>query len=780
MKISRTVLLLLLTLSLPFAACNRDGGPSGLSPDVYRELKKAAGVHPRLILTGEVEEKLFPDLSTSRQWLWKRYLEDLPEKTARAGKVTEVLDRGNGNLAADLAFAWRATGSDSLFQLTKRYVFDLCAIEVWDPEYDLLHGHLLLGVALAYDWLYPSLNRAERSQIALKLGDEAQMQYQQIARNRAWYRNQYLQNHAHVNYCGLAYAAVALYGEDARAQEWLAVCEEFFTQVFALSLKDGGSIEGLSYGNYALEFCLFYAELARTCLARDYYGSPWLKNYPQYILYSLLPALRGDEWAMAFGDSPNHGNSHGPEPQCFRLAAQYADQSAQWLGTRLIELQPHGLNSASWWALLWYDPQVREADPDTFPTLKEFSEIGQVMLRSAWRDSSAALIGIKCGPYLGQTRSKDALYDLGGAHGHPDAGSFQIFARGRFLAVDPGYTYFKRTANHSTLIVKGQGQLGGEEPWFAAAEALEFHQRPAILETRSTPQADYVLADLAPAYHPALRLEKALRHFLYLKPDLLLIADQLALDNRGVVFTYPADTLQLEGGLRLEGGYVTGTRGQASFAFSGPDGWYRIAASYIDNAPLTGAYSILVNGDTIHSWQDTVEITDTHLEISPKAKLTQGSRVSFSAAPMGQGARLVKMALYGPDIDTERELSWQLHLPPGTPLERKFTRIEAAEGDNILDIYPLAPQQRNHAWAPFTVKAGAQIKETLRLEIRPVFTTNDCTMLTLLHFREKSGRPLDWLRSEINNNLVTLHWYRDQKSFALELDLESRKFSLRE
>ena len=780
MRNPRFLLLILLVLSGFVSSCNRDGGPGGLSPEVYRDLKKAGGVHPRLLLTAEAEEKLFPALSTSHQWLWRRYLEDLPGKIEQAGKVTEVLDRGNGNLAADLAFAWRATGSDSLFQLTKRYIFELCGKEVWDPEYDLLHGHLLLGVALAYDWLYPYLNRAERSQIAVKLGDESQLQYQQITRNRAWYRNQYLQNHAHVNFCGLAYAAVALYGEDARAQEWLAVCEEFFTHVFDLSLKDGASIEGLSYGNYALEFCLFYAELARTRLGRDYYGSPWLKNYPRYILHSLLPALKAEEWAMTFGDSPNHGNSHGPEPQCFRLASQYADPEAQWLGRRLIELQPRGLDSASWWALLWYDPKTGEADPDTFPTLKEFEDIGQVMLRSSWRDSSAVLIGIKCGPYLGQTRSKDALYDLGGAHGHPDAGSFQIFARGRFLAVDPGYTYFKRTANHSTLIVKGQGQLGGEEPWFAAAEALEFHQRPAILESRSTPQADYVLADLAPAYHPALRLEKALRHFLFLKPDLLLIVDQLALDNRGVVFTFPADTLQLEGMLRLDGGYVTGTRGQAAFTFSGPDGWYSIAASYIDNSPLTGAYSILVNEDTVHTWQDTVEITDTHLEIAPKTKLTRGSRLAFSAVPMGEGARLVKMALYGPDIDTDRDLSWQLQLPPGTLLERKLTRIEAAEGENILDIYPLAPPQRNHAWGPFTVKAGSQMKETLRLEIRPVFTTNYCTMLTLLHIRDRNARPLDGLRSEINNSLVALRWYRDQKSFALDFDLENRKFTLRE
>ena len=320
MKKYACLLLLFLAIISVNISCERDGGPGKLDLQTYRNLKKFSGSHPRLLLSVEKEEKLRREISAGHQWLWQRYLEDLPEKIARAGENIDRPNRGHGNLAADLAFAWRITGSDSLFEQTKKYLFDLCNKEVWDPEYDLLHGHLLLGVALAYDGLYPRMNRAQRSLVAARLGDEAQMQYERITRQRAWYRNQYLQNHGHVNFGGLAYAGVALYGEDARAQDWLAACENFFGRVFELSPPDGTSIEGLSYGNYALDFCLFYAELARQVLGRDYYGSPWLANYPQYLLHSLLPFLAESEWAMTFGDSPRHGNSHGPEPQLFLLA----------------------------------------------------------------------------------------------------------------------------------------------------------------------------------------------------------------------------------------------------------------------------------------------------------------------------------------------------------------------------------------------------------------------------------------------------------------------------
>jgi len=770
-----TCLLLLFLAAISFStSCERDGGPGKLNLQTYRNLKKVHGRHPRLLLTGKEEERLRQDISTSHQWLWDRYLDDLPEKIARAGQNIDQLNRGHGNLASDLAFAWRITGSDSLFEQTKKYLFKLCDKEIWDPDYDLLHGHLLLGVALAYDWLYPRLNRAQRSLVASKLGDEAQMQYEMVAHRRAWYRNQYLQNHGHVNFGGLAYAGVALYGEDARAQDWLAACENFFARVFELSPPDGTSIEGLSYGNYALEFCLYYAEIARSILGRDYFGSPWLANYHQYLLHSLLPAPAENEWAMTFGDSPRHGNSHGPEPQLFLLASRFNYPEAQWLGRRLIELRDQGLGSASWWSLLWYDPDIRQTTPASSQTLKEFSDIGQVMIRSSWQDKASTMIGIKCGPFMGKAQTIISAYDLGAAHGHPDAGSFQLYSHGRFLAIDPGYTYFKKTVNHNTLIVKGMGQLGDEEPWFAAAEAIRFRHLPRIVESRSTGDYDYVLADLAPAYHPALGLKKALRHFLFLKPDLLLIVDQITLDNQGVVFSYPADSLKLTGALRHDGGYVVGTRGQAFFNFEGSAGEYSIAASYIDNSPLSGSYNIFVGNDTVHSWQDTVEITDTHLEITPEVELSSGSRIFFNAEPMGKGARLIKLSLYGPEIPAERDVRWLLHFEPEAVIQRHVTRIEGSVGDVSLDIYPLAPPHRNHDWGKHRVIEGLHFKETVRLEIRPVFTDSSTTMLTLLHARQKSVPAINWLSGDIYGNKARLRWYRNNKSFVLDFDLEKR------
>jgi hypothetical protein len=767
-------LCLALALILPFSIrCERDGGPGLLDRQAYRNLTRSFGVHPRLLLTGEAQKDLAAELADGRKWLWQRYLDDLPGKVEASRHLPEELDRGSGDLASDLAFAWRMTGSDTLFQAARDYLLELCRREVWDTEYDLLHGHLLMGAALAYDWLYPSLSRDQRTLVAERLGREAEAQYQRIADQRAWYRNQYLQNHAHVNYGGLAFAAAALYGEDPHAQNWLGLCDRFFAEVFRISDPDGTSIEGLSYGNYALEYCLRYAELARTLLGKDYYGSPWVKNYPRYILHSLVPSPAENEWAMTFGDSPRHGNSHGPEPQLFLLASRLGDKDAQLLGRRLIGLRQTGLSSASWWSILWFDPRAGETDPRSFPTFRHFDSIDQVMLRSAWEDTAATLVGIKCGPFMCKGLAREFGYDLGCAHGHPDAGSFQIYAHGRFLAIDPGYTMFKLTGNHNTLLVKGQGQLGEQEPWFAAGEALAFGQAPRILETRSEPEYDYVLGDISRAYHPALGLTRCLRHYLFIKPDILLVADELTLDSRGVLYAYPADSLETGGALRSEGGYVLGTQGRASFIFQGAPGNYSVGVSYLDNNPGAGSYSLTVGGDTVYAWKDTVQITDTHLEEVPEVSLAPGDTVAFQAWPMGEGGKLVKMIVFSREAQTERKVSWLLHLEPGAELQRVATRIEARTGGMCLDVYPIAPGQRNHDWGLYNVRAGMEFKQTMRLAISPVFTDSNTVMLNLLHARKQDSPPLDRFTGSLAGSLVSLHWFEKNRPVSVSLNLSS-------
>lgn len=775
---TRALLFAVVIAAAFLAACHPERVPSGLDREGFRRLSSYFEVHPRLILNQQRQDALRASLRNENQDLWRRYLEDLPSKVRSASNFPEQLGRGDGDLAADLAFAWLMTGEDSLYLTAREYLFKLCRKPVWDPEYDLLHGHLLLGAALAYDWLYPKLSRDQRFLVADRLGEEAERQYRRIVDERAWYRNQYLQNHAHVNYGGLAFAAGALYGEDPRTVEWLGACDSFFARVFEAGNPDGGSIEGLSYGNYAMEYCLRYAELARDLLGRDYYRSEWVRNYPDYVLHSLLPAAREECWAMTFGDSPRHGNSHGPEPQLFLLADRTGNRDAAWLAEKLIAARDSGLASASWWALAWKNTNAQPSGTEDFPRLKHFTDLDQVMLRSSWSDSSATMIGLKCGPFMGRRQSGVSLYDLGAAHGHPDAGSFQVYSRGKFLAVDPGYTLLKRTANHNTLLVKGNGQLGEGEPWFAAAEALVFGHNPHIVELRSTDSCDYMLADLTSAYHPALGLNRWRRHYLYLRPDMLVLADEVSIDERGALYAWSADSLSTTGGLSVKDGYVSGDRGTAGCVFNGPDGVWTVGVSYIDNEPGSGSYTLLIDAAPVFAWKDTVRITDTHFQVIPDVRLKNGDRIGVRGAPMGKGARLVKIEAWDRYVPSPRSVEWLIHFEPGTVLSREFTRIQALNGNVALDVYPLAPDRRTHDWETFEIQKSSGLKTTERLVIRPAFTDSTVVLLNVLHIRSAASAPIDRLIGGTVKGKAYLRWFERGLPVNVSLDLASGAVSI--
>ena len=164
------------------------------------------------------------NLAPEQREMWRQLVAEVghlkKEKTPTKGEF----GRGHGNMLARLAVMARLTGDAQLVEVARQYLLDVSGRPVWDADTDLLHGHMLWGAAIAYDWLWQDLTAEQRAAVRAKLGQEAQLQCLASSVNRGYWRNQYLQNHGHVNLCGLAFAAAALYGEDSRALQWLKLC----------------------------------------------------------------------------------------------------------------------------------------------------------------------------------------------------------------------------------------------------------------------------------------------------------------------------------------------------------------------------------------------------------------------------------------------------------------------------------------------------------------------------------------------------------------------------
>ena len=155
--------------------------------------------------------------------------------------------------------------------------------------------------------------------------------------------------------------------------------------------------------------------------------------------------------------------------------------------------------------------------------------MGIVSARTGWTGDEN-LVAFKCGPFIGHKAVMEFTYDPGGDHTHPDAGHFIVFANGEWLFGDDGVGP-KWTSRHNTLLIGGKGQLGEGGDDFISEEYLSTRARPRILTATVEPQYDHIAADVAQAYPRSLGLKRFVRHLLFIKPDVLLVLDDVLCES---------------------------------------------------------------------------------------------------------------------------------------------------------------------------------------------------------------------------------------------------------
>jgi hypothetical protein len=65
--------------------------------------------------------------------------------------------------------------------------------------------------------------------------------------------------------------------------------------------------------------------------------------------------------------------------------------------------------------------------------------------------------------------------------------------------------------------------------WFQGNKPLAVKARPRVLRAESTPTLDHMVSDAAEAYPADLGVERFERHLLFVKPNVLLVADEIRL-----------------------------------------------------------------------------------------------------------------------------------------------------------------------------------------------------------------------------------------------------------
>jgi hypothetical protein len=510
------------------------------------QLKRRQGVHPRLYLDAGSVAGLRKAIETTRAGLWKN-LKQQADAAVKSGPPKYILQdkysgdeqlwqRGVGNTMPVLAMAWLLTQDKAYLAAARDWAMASCDYPTWGLKgidgMDLAAGHQLFGLALVYDWCFADLDEPARKAIRQTLIRRGSAMFDGAATGRAWWRQSYLQNHLWVSITGLSTAGLAILDEHEDAILWVGLAADKFKRTMDALGPDGASHEGVGYWGYGVEYMLKFMHLSRDLLGVNLYDRPWWRNTAAYRQYLALPrnAWTRNNNIVDLADCPR-SNWYGPDYLLRSLAHEFRDGRAQWLAE---QLDAAGVTSheADWLNLIWYDPAVKPlapADAPASPTLRHFADLGIVSARNDW-SGDESLVVFKCGPFIGHEAIRKFTYDPGGGHVHPDAAHFVLFGCGEWLIRDDGYQA-KQTGQHNTLLVDGRGQLGEGRMWFDGSQPLRLKAAPRIVSATSTPQIDEIVADAAEAYPADLGIKRFVRHLAFIKPNVLIVADDIELSG---------------------------------------------------------------------------------------------------------------------------------------------------------------------------------------------------------------------------------------------------------
>jgi len=417
-----------------------------------------------------------------------------------------------------LLVAYVVTQDAKYFERAKRIVLTLCAWPgIWtDPSYGggrpcLDTGHAATWVGIFYDWCHDRLSVKERETVRTALIDKALAPIDGTIDTVSPYHN-----FTAVVASGLCIGAIAVRGEEPRADRWIEHAIARATLNFDAQGSDGGAAEGPMYGNYAANafadmlWALSTANIPTKLLEHNY-----LKTLPRYCISLLNP---NNQQLPCFGDG-------GPGRAFGRLMLSIAlrgDPHAAWFCQ-----QTGALSITAPRGFLAVDPDRVRPEQPTWNPSDCFVDVGYAILRDGFRPDTAFL-ALKCGP---PTKT------IG--HNHYDHNSFVINYAGVWVATDPGYrSYFSPPALKYTVNTLGHSSivLDLDDDYLSnQAVKLVGHDQVRldggrIREFLTGDRSDYVLGDAAAAYNTeTVRvLDRFDRQIVLVKPSLIFVRDTLA------------------------------------------------------------------------------------------------------------------------------------------------------------------------------------------------------------------------------------------------------------
>lgn len=523
--------------------------------------KELEGVHPRVFLT-QPEIETLKDKSKSQKDLWQTALSRIraltvepPPPPAETRRVQNEVGLG----IPEAALVYKITGEKKYLDAAKKYMDAAVSYNIWGysynkPDVDLAAGHLLYGLGWGYDLLYHDLTPAERDKYKTKLVRQAKLMFD-FFKPKSGKTYAYSQNHTFIPISGLAVTAYALEGEIPEAKEWAALSRAIFDRVLATYSEDGYFYEGMEYWIFSTPWLIHYMDAHLHATGENLYlTTPGFKLAHKFVAHATLP---GGEFNFDFGDiyagnvtRSRQGDDYNRERIngrfrtnfniLYNLANQYQNGEAQgvadWLKTK------GQVNAEELWTFIWYNKSIKSIPIEKQELWHYFSDHDVAYWRSSWKDDATAF-AFKCGPSEGHAATKKQEqfpeWRLSSGHAHPDAGSFIIWANGKYLTGDSGYAGIPLTEHHNAVVFDGKGQNNeGKGHDVFVGVPYERLNQIRITNIKMSSKKVSITADVTSAYQPEVGVSKFIRKFDFTAPNKFLIRDEIETSSPKTVTSF--------------------------------------------------------------------------------------------------------------------------------------------------------------------------------------------------------------------------------------------------
>lgn len=508
----KVILVLILLVSVFYQANTSNG--------LYGEPAQLNS-HPRLIITGKNIDEFRAKANGENQHLFKQakeLAEEFSQRTVIHFQNANNSYREIGDAMPVLGLMYQINGDKKYVETAERWISAMLHTESWEGSQNLGRSSWMVGLCFLYDWMNDALNENLKTQLLKRLVDEAEMVIKTASDTRA------LSNHLLIETSAVGMVGLVLPEGHDKKQYFLETANKWARYIIDHAPLDGSWGEGVQYWQYGTGYFLRFLEAAKTAGFKNYFDDyEWLKKTGYFAIYFSLPGNLTK--VINFSDC---GTDRYLPAFLFYLPAKiYGNPYFQDFSKKVQLETPHKF---SWLDFLFYDASVPAKDFTTLPYFKHFADQGFVSMRSGWEKNST-VVGFRCGPAPGHRNQVDPkrleYRGFGPGHQQPDINSFVIFSQNEWLAIDPGYTHLKETRNFNTVLVNGYGQAGAGGKWLDYMEFESRNPAPKIVYTENTDAYDYIIGDAGNIYVDDARLNYFRRHLIFLKPDIIVILDDL-------------------------------------------------------------------------------------------------------------------------------------------------------------------------------------------------------------------------------------------------------------